>query len=68
MVREWINEYFSEPNLYQYTKHVDPAQIGRDYVHLRALMNALPPFNTRRLIGPSVTHAFTEDYAARSAL
>ncbi|XP_064603976.1 heparanase-like [Liolophura sinensis] len=58
-------ELGNEPNLYQFTKHVDPAQIGRDYVHLRALMNTMPPFNTRRLIGPSVTHAFTADYAAK---
>ncbi|XP_064601398.1 heparanase-like [Liolophura sinensis] len=60
-------ELGNEPDIYssQYNRKVDPQQLGRDFGTLRQLMDSMPAFRSRRLVGPDTTgdsNSFTQSY------
>ncbi|XP_064601640.1 heparanase-like [Liolophura sinensis] len=50
-------ELGNEPNIYphKYNRSVDPQQLGHDFGRLRAIMDSMPTFSSRLLLGPDVT-------------
>lgn len=56
----------AEPELYfRVNKEVDPVQLGRDYAKLRHLMNSIPPFDQRLLVGPALIASFHHDFVQK---
>ncbi|XP_064601400.1 heparanase-like [Liolophura sinensis] len=60
-------ELGNEPDIYwkEYSRKVDPQQLGRDFGTLRQLMDSMPAFRSRRLVGPDTTgdsNSFTQSY------
>ncbi|XP_064600893.1 heparanase-like [Liolophura sinensis] len=59
-------ELGNEPELYfRVNKKVDPVQLGRDYVKLRHLMNSIPPYDQRLLVGPALIASFHPDFVQK---